>query len=232
MEEFLRRKMRKPTFQRVRLSTVPGTCEDCGGNMAITNGQRSCMSCGLVDTTYHQTVLVRDYYSTPPKYKPSKHFEAVLNRLQGVKSKACDRFDKEYIEDLVKKLDDDYTLQNIHEHLPNKDQRYLNYIYSEVARVSGNTDEKLYIDPDHRDFLKTKFNRCYEEYQNVPEALRGKRPCALNILEVVLDCYPKFDYIRPFIYTKFKLNNDIYNRLRDVCSNKLLFSDSRRWSTL
>ena len=125
------------------------------------------MNCGLVDTSYHQAFLVRDYY-TPPKYKPSKHFEAVLDRLQGVKGKACDRFDKKYIEDLVKKLDDDYTRQNIHKHLPNKDQKFLNYIYSEVARVSGNTDEKLYIDPDHKDCLITMFNRCYEEYQNVP----------------------------------------------------------------
>ena len=76
----------------------------------------------------------------------------------------------------------------------------------------------------HRDFLKAKFNSCYRELGKH----HGIRPCALNIIEVVVDSYPALGYIKPFIYTKFKLSNDIYNRLKDVCTNEFLSTSEWR----
>ena len=188
---------------------APSTpCIDCGGKMVVIDYQRICMECGLIDDNYQAVGLNRgNAIIKKTKYKPRKHFQTVLDRLQSIWTEACSRFDAEYMERLSAKLERDHSLKNIHRHLPNKDQRYLNYIYTQL------TGEKLYIEWQHMDFLKNRFCRCYEEYDN----LEGKRPCALNILQVVVNYYPTLHYIKPYIYTKFNLSKVIYNRLRDVC---------------
>ena len=175
------------------------------------NFQSVCPACGLVDPHYQTTALVGNY-TILRKYDGKKHFQAVLNRLQGVWSKACLRFDNSYMEQLKVKLGNDHSLAHIHKHLPNRDQRYLNYIHSEL------TGKSLCIKMYHRQFLEHKFNRCYDEYKK----LQGKRPCALNILWVIADSFPNLAYIKPFIYTKFTLRKHIYDRLKHACSNRFL----------
>ena len=178
-------------------------CEECGGAMVIKDFQRYCQECGLVDSHYDACeISYNTNYSVKPTYKPKDNFQAVLNRLQGSCSSVCARFDKKYIDQLQSKLKNDHSLANIHKNVPNKDQRYINCIYSEL------TGKSLFIEYNHRELLRMMFNRCYEKYLQ----LEGKRPCVLNILQVAVDYY-KLDYIKPFIYTKFKLSTDIYNQL-------------------
>ena len=145
-----------------------------------------------------------DYsYKARRKYYASKVFGLVLNRLQGIWCKACARFDGEYMNNLEEKLLGDYSLQNIHRNIPNKDQKYLNYLYFLL------TNDRIFIDMDHKIVLTLRFNECYQECRKL-----GIRPCFLNILQICLvGLSADYDYIKPFIYTKFKLSKDIEKKL-------------------
>ena len=185
---------------------------DCNGTMEMTDDRLICRICNLVE--YQQVFQPSSETSSIRRYQSMDNIQGVLNRLQAIHTRACFRFNTEYMDKLRERLvfdsNQDYSLSNIHKHLPNNDQRYLNFIYYKL------TGDQLEIKWEHKDSLRLIYDTCYREYCTNP-ALIDKKPDALNIIKMAADTFPNLSYIKPYVYTKYNLPQKIYSILQTAC---------------